>query len=260
MYFEATEDIRPLLNEGYQYVCTCLIDANGLKNVLGATQESSSIFSSCSESGANATVAANKDREAKEDAKKEAAAAALVLAAKNAHIDLVTESMTEYTDCKLKSVQSAKIETCYAHVYHMYEEALMLEHYWHNIVEYHGGDDAAPASEVTSKEEAEWTLKGTLNGLYELFPDRFDEDGYPLEKCYDIYDNASYGDDCTRVKNTYKNAIQIGDLPVYTSKPKTTEGLGQVDIECHLNDDALETVLLTGAENCELVEKKNGMF
>lgn len=57
------------------------------------------------------------------------------------------------------SVQAAKVETCYYYTYHMWEEALMLEHYWHNIVEFAGED--ATMDEVTHKEEAEWTLLGT---------------------------------------------------------------------------------------------------
>lgn len=40
MFVEATDSIRPLLNEGYEYVCTCLIDANGIKNMLGTSDQS----------------------------------------------------------------------------------------------------------------------------------------------------------------------------------------------------------------------------
>lgn len=166
--------------------------------------------------------------------------------------------MTEYTDCKLMSVQAAKVETCYELTYHMWEEALMLEHYWHNVVEFHGGAAIAGADEVTSKDEAEWTLTGVLMGMHELFPERMDEDGNKLEKCYDIYGNRSWSDDCAGVKNTYKNAIKIGDMPVYTSEPAIT-GNNAVDITCHLNDDALSAEL-TGEDWCELIEKKNGMF
>lgn len=41
------------VNEGYEYVCTCLADANGIKTMLGGSAESNAIFSSCSESGSN---------------------------------------------------------------------------------------------------------------------------------------------------------------------------------------------------------------
>lgn len=47
-------------------------------------------------------------------------------------------------------------------------------------------------------------------------------------------------------------------MPVYTGIPTMT-GNNAVDIECHYNDDALEAVM-TGAENCELVDKKNGFY
>lgn len=166
--------------------------------------------------------------------------------------------MTDNTDCKLMSVQAAKVDVCYHFAYHMYEEAQMLEHYWYNIVEYHGGDELAPYEEVTSKEQAEWTYKGTMLGLYELFNERFTEDGVPLETCVDIFGNSSWGDDCAGVKSTYKGQIQIGDLTVYTSKPTLT-GTGAVDHTCHTDDsDILPTV--TGEELCSLAEKENGMY
>lgn len=53
LYAEVTQDFVADWNEAYQYVCTCLVDARGLKSMLGATEQSSSIFSSCSESGSN---------------------------------------------------------------------------------------------------------------------------------------------------------------------------------------------------------------
>ena len=68
---------------GYEYVCTCLVDANGIKTMLGASEESSAVFSSCSEKGANKSVEAAKAKVELEKKKKEAAAAALKLAAKN---------------------------------------------------------------------------------------------------------------------------------------------------------------------------------
>lgn len=51
---------------GYQYACTCLWDANGIKKMLGLTDESNSDFASCSEEASNNTVRANNakaDRE-----------------------------------------------------------------------------------------------------------------------------------------------------------------------------------------------------
>jgi hypothetical protein len=53
------EQIIGYVNMGYEYVCTCLVDANGVKSMLGASEESSAVFSSCSERGANQSVEAD---------------------------------------------------------------------------------------------------------------------------------------------------------------------------------------------------------
>lgn len=59
---------------GYDYVCTCLIDANGIKSMLGASEESSDIFSSCSEKGKNKGLEAKENKKKFEQKKKDLAA------------------------------------------------------------------------------------------------------------------------------------------------------------------------------------------
>ena len=44
-------DLRPQLDMGYEYACTCIYDVNGLKEMLGQSQESNASFMSCSEKG-----------------------------------------------------------------------------------------------------------------------------------------------------------------------------------------------------------------
>jgi len=46
-------DVKPFINEGYEYVCTCTYDATQLAKYMGASEESSDVFTSCSESGSN---------------------------------------------------------------------------------------------------------------------------------------------------------------------------------------------------------------
>jgi transcriptional/translational regulatory protein YebC/TACO1 len=58
--FGMGEMLRGYLDMGYEYVCTCTIDAAGLAEMMGASQGSSAIFSSCSESGANAKIQQNE--------------------------------------------------------------------------------------------------------------------------------------------------------------------------------------------------------
>ena len=52
LFLEMQAEVKPYADEAYGYICTCLIDANGIKNMLGADEESSQMFSSCSESAA----------------------------------------------------------------------------------------------------------------------------------------------------------------------------------------------------------------
>jgi len=53
MYIGEAESMRGYVNEGYEYVCTCMADGNGIKKMLGGSDESNAVFSSCSEKGSN---------------------------------------------------------------------------------------------------------------------------------------------------------------------------------------------------------------
>jgi len=69
--------IKPYINEGYEYVCTCTYDATQLAKYMGASEESSDTFSSCSESGSNKKKDDNKKKEALKKEKEAMAAKAL---------------------------------------------------------------------------------------------------------------------------------------------------------------------------------------
>lgn len=45
------QDANWYLDEFYSYACTCMIDAAGIKEMMGCSQESSDIFGGCSEKG-----------------------------------------------------------------------------------------------------------------------------------------------------------------------------------------------------------------
>lgn len=92
MYAGQTESLKPTIDSAYEYVCTCLWDANGIKEMLGASSESNAEFSSCSEAAANSTVRANNKKADDDAAKKNAAKQSIVDAAMNKMInDTVTE-------------------------------------------------------------------------------------------------------------------------------------------------------------------------
>lgn len=103
MFLGVTADLIGYVNEGYGYVCTCLVDANGIKEMLGADAESNDTFSSCSESGAQASKDGD-DKKAADDAKKaEANRIALWNMAKNKKISDTAALMTGTTSCNLRT-------------------------------------------------------------------------------------------------------------------------------------------------------------
>lgn len=76
-------DLRPYLDEGYEYVCTCIYDVNGIKEMLGQSAESNSEFSYCSEEGRLQRIKAREEKDKFDQELKDAAAAAAVKAAEN---------------------------------------------------------------------------------------------------------------------------------------------------------------------------------
>jgi len=61
-YAGATDSIKPTVDDAYQYVCTCIYDVNGLKEMLGNSAESNAAFSSCSEKAKDEKVAAREEK------------------------------------------------------------------------------------------------------------------------------------------------------------------------------------------------------
>jgi hypothetical protein len=58
VYLGMKTDLEGYLDMGYEYVCTCLVDAQGLQEYMGQTPESIEAFSTCSEGGSNEKIAA----------------------------------------------------------------------------------------------------------------------------------------------------------------------------------------------------------
>lgn len=56
----------------------------------------------------------------------------------------------------------------------------MDQKYWANVVTSSGGpEDTKNKTEQANLENADWVLEGTRKGLFEIYPDRFLEDGAP---------------------------------------------------------------------------------
>lgn len=73
-YIGQADALRPYLDEGYLYVCTCIYDLNGLKKMLGQSDESNYRFSICSEEAGRQRIKANEEKYAYEEKQREAAA------------------------------------------------------------------------------------------------------------------------------------------------------------------------------------------
>lgn len=57
------KEVTPYLNIGYDYVCTCNLDFNGLKWFFNISPELAAINSMCSEKGNNEKVAGERKKE-----------------------------------------------------------------------------------------------------------------------------------------------------------------------------------------------------
>ena len=61
-YVGLSGDLLTYLDEGYLYVCTCIYDLNGLKSMLGQSDESNAAFSICSEAAGRERIKANEEK------------------------------------------------------------------------------------------------------------------------------------------------------------------------------------------------------
>ena len=48
-YFGQEKLVEDLLDQGYPYICTCMVDVNNFASLMGGTSETAALFSSCSE-------------------------------------------------------------------------------------------------------------------------------------------------------------------------------------------------------------------
>jgi hypothetical protein len=98
-------------------------------------------------------------------------------------------------------------------------------------------------------------MLGSAKGLFDLFPDRFKEDGTELNTCHDIKGVTVWGDAlCATTISAFETALKIGTLPLYTDKVKANAA-----VSCHISDDpalGLETTL----EKCTLATFDNGIM
>lgn len=113
-YAGVTADLVGYLDEGYLYACTCIYDLNGLKSMLGASEESSAEFSSCSEKGREERIKAREEKEAFEAKQREAAANSLIEAAKNKKISDSKIATTGLDGCADRTASSLSEATCFA--------------------------------------------------------------------------------------------------------------------------------------------------
>jgi len=116
-YLGMKTELEGYLDMGYEYVCTCLVDAQGLQESMGQSPESIEAFSTCSEGGSNEKIAAEKARQDKEKAKIAAALKATLLAARNKTIKETVAAMKVIKGSRCDSLSNdANAEVCFAAV------------------------------------------------------------------------------------------------------------------------------------------------
>lgn len=115
-YIGYAEELRSYLDEGYLYVCTCIYDLNGLKEMLGQSAESNAQFSVCSEAAARERIKSNEEKESYEAKQRAAAEQALVDAAKNTKITATIDSMKSLDGCNFREQSAADDLRCFAAV------------------------------------------------------------------------------------------------------------------------------------------------
>jgi len=138
-YAEVEGDLRPYLDDGYGYVCTCIYDVNGLKSMLGQSDESNSAFSYCSEAAYGERIKSNEEKRKLEEAQKVAAKEALVKAAENKKKDDTVEFMEGLDGCQLRSSSALDDGKCFAAVSTFAKESAAIFRYWATSVQLSGG-------------------------------------------------------------------------------------------------------------------------
>lgn len=93
------DTLKPYINQGYEYVCTCTYDATQLAKYMGASEQSSDVFSSCSEKGSNKKVEDAKKKDALKKEKEAMARKALKDAAAMKVENEIAEKMAKLPGC-----------------------------------------------------------------------------------------------------------------------------------------------------------------
>lgn len=171
-------DLKGYLDQGYGYVCTCIYDVNGIKEMLGQSAESNAVFSYCSEAGQMQRILAREEKDKFELAQKKAAESALKTAAENKKKQDTANALEGLDGCAFRSSSTFDDAKCFSAVQAAGREAVGIFRYWASSVELSGGVEGSKNKlEQTNLGEATWILEGTWQGLKAMYPDRFDAEG-----------------------------------------------------------------------------------
>lgn len=204
----------------YEYVCTCSYDAAGLAALMGASEESSHLFGSCSEKGANAKIAAGDAKGEKEKAKAAAALKAVQDAARTKRIGEIEKAMKDDALCTdLAAKSAADANKCYdATCGSASRQAAMVLRYREAMLASSGGAESTKnKDEQNALRLAKNESAGAAKGCAALFPKRTKDTGGVMEKfasCADVKSDVTvtkYGDACTAIVADYKSLYKLSD-------------------------------------------------
>jgi len=160
--------------------------------------------------------------------------------------------------CVNLSSSSANLR-CYTAVSAFAEDTHMVHTLWANRVMASGGAESTKNTlEQTNYGEIEWIKLGMLAGLAELFPERFDADGYEVSSCTTTAGVTSYAgsDDHTTCVDAWK-ATQTGAALCTVGSGDSLDCNDTANVRCFPGNNSSLTAYVSTADieaNCSLVE------
>lgn len=120
------------------------------------------------------------------------------------------------------------------------------------MVELSGGAESTTNRvEQTNLAESLWVMEGAYDGLKALYPDRFDDDGLPVQTCDDDGTTVYGAEACEDIIAAYTAGIT-------DPAPCTGADECNANIQCYSGNDVAGTSQTT-EDLCDLVSLKYGL-
>jgi len=220
---------------------------------MGASEKSSDVFSSCSESGSNKKIEDTKKKEALKKKKEEMAAQALKDAAKLKVAQDIANKMAKLNGC-LKGLINR--DECRHNVYIMEWEAQMVHDYHTLRVKLSGGAEGTKnQAQKDALEKSEWTRHGVQTAIPKVLSFDYESDGKTKKVlCLNADAKEVEGKENCDAANK-----AIHDKLGKSSPPLLSKEDALKDPGC-FEDNISTGVKITDVKQCALVPIANGLY